>query len=244
MRPRLATSLLGLLLLCAAAPEERIERLSRQVREGKDPRLRAQAALLLAASGDKRGVEPLCAALDDSASLVRLSAAKGLGKLADKAARPCLEKHRDDPDSDAREEIEIASVLVGATPRKPKLYVAFHEVKPASGGADAALLKFAEAELRQKLVRMGAMFAPAGESRQGAAAVLRDKQIKGYMLSVNLEVAGDVVALRLMCAAYPENKMLGQVSIKGRQASREEIVRGIAPALLDDAAQEFGWSQR
>ncbi len=242
MRARPAILLLGSLVLCGAGSDVRFERLTRQLREAKDPRLRAQAALLLAAAPEPRIAEPLCAALDDTESLVRLAAAKGLVKLAEPTTRECLEKHRADSDAAVHEELEVGVVLLGGTPEHAKLYISLPEIKAASPEVGGDLLKVAEGEVREKLARMGAMFAPPMEPKAAAAKVLKDRKLKGFLVSVNLEGQGDTVTMRLLCATYPENKMLGQVSIKGKEASKEEIVRGIAPALLDDAAQEFGWS--
>lgn len=78
---RLLPSVLLLLLLapCAALAQgdTRIAFLGRQLQQGKDPRTRSQAALVLGATEDPEAVALLCGALKDASELVRSAAAKG-----------------------------------------------------------------------------------------------------------------------------------------------------------------------
>src|SRR5215218_4816529 len=78
--------LLALLVLALLAPsaalaqvDGRIAYLSRQLERGKDPRVRAQSALVLGATEDPDALAPLCKALADPSELVRAAAARSLG---------------------------------------------------------------------------------------------------------------------------------------------------------------------
>ena len=61
--------------------------------QNDDDRVRTNAALQLGATGDAAAVQPLCSALDDLSTIVRIAAAVGLQRLVKAEGVGCLKAH-------------------------------------------------------------------------------------------------------------------------------------------------------
>jgi len=243
--------LLALLVLALMAPsvalaeaDGRIAYLSRQLERGKDPRVRVQSALVLGATEDPGALAPLCKALGDASELVRAAAARSLGTLGEVSALDCLQSRPKDADAEAQHAREEAvHALKAARDRPPRFYLAFSGLKDKTGQLDAALTQLAEARLRRKLASLGALLAPADESRAGAKSVLKKRRLKGYRLSAEVHPGpGGGLRLALVCMTYPEQSLLGQVEVKASGARPAELLKALAPRAVDEAAQTFEWS--
>ncbi|MBF5044722.1 HEAT repeat domain-containing protein [Aggregicoccus sp. 17bor-14] len=243
--------LLALLVLALLAPtaalaqgDGRIAYLSRQLERAKDPRVRAQSALVLGATEDPEALQPLCRALADPSELVRAAAARSLGTLGEPGGLDCLHARPSDPDAEAeRARKEALGALQAARDRPPRFYLAFAGVADKSGQLDAALTQLAEARLRRKLASLGALLAPADESKANAKSVLKKRRLKGYRLSAEvLPGPGGGLKLALLCMTYPEQSLLGQVEVKASGAKPADLLKALAPRAVDEAAQTFEWS--
>jgi hypothetical protein len=244
MRHRLLLLCCALLAAVPARADERLAFLTRQLERAKDPRLRAQSALMLGASDDGAAVTPLCAALSDGQGLVRSAAAKALGELAEPAAIDCLKKAQRDPEASVQEAVKQAvETLVTVKNRKPTLYIALGEVTDKSRALDGDLLRYVEERLKAKLRRMGGVVAPASESKQTARQVIRARKLKGFYLRPELQMTSSgALRLSLVCFTYPEQALLGEVDVKGKGGRPNEIIRALAPKVLEEAADTFEWS--
>jgi hypothetical protein len=117
-----------------------IARMSENLRNGTDFRVRTQAALALGASKTGRAVQPLCAALGDSNTTVRAAAAAALGKLQ-LGGGECLEARvKIEPSATVKAAIQKAIDLVrggGEPVFRPdsKYYVSIGKTTDRSGRA-------------------------------------------------------------------------------------------------------------
>lgn len=244
MRPPLA--LLTTLSLLAAIParaDGRIDYLARQLTKGADPRVRAQAALVLGATEDPAALGPLCGALADDSGLVRAAAARALGKLEEPEGSKCLARLKADPDPDARSAALGALRSLDALARRPaRLYVALDEVRDGTGKLSGEQLKLVEARLKRRLVQQGALVAPTTEPRERVQKTLKARRLKGYQLKAELQPSGAGLSLVLVCLTYPENILLGQVQARAAGAPAAELVKALVPRVVADAADTFEWS--
>jgi len=236
--------LVALVVLPLAVPparaDERIDYLAEQLTETKDPRLRAQAALTLGASGSDEAIDPLCGALADKEAMVRAAAAKALGKLGGSA--DCLEAHRKDPDGTVRAAVDQALAARTKGKSTPRLYVSVGPFKDKKGDLDPEVLQEAEEAVRAKLVEMGVLLAPSDEKKADAEAVLKKHKMKGFGFSVVLEsLPDDGLRLAGLCSTYPQRRLLGEVSAKASGGEPSELLELLVPAVLEDAAKTFDW---
>lgn len=232
-----------LVLLLAAAPalgaDARFQFLGRQLEKASDPRARAQTALMLGQYGDPAAVPLLCKALSDKEDIVKSSAAKALDALGDFSAIPCLKSAA----SVSGAHSSIAAALTSLTAAKtnpPKLYVyvAPPENKAGLGEEQMALV---QQRLRARLTRLGAVFAPEGESKGAAAKVMKAKRLQGVMIMTTVEKYGGGLSLTLVGMSYPDKSIKGQVTAKASAGKPDDIIRALVPKAVEDAADEFEW---
>ena len=252
MRPPLALlSLLSSLALAThapvalAQPDARVAYLGRQLEKGKDPRVRAQSALVLGATEDPEARFPLCRALLDASELVRAAAAKALVRLEDPGALDCLTPRLSDPHPDARSAIaESVRALRAIKARPSTFYLLFTGVVDRTGSLTPEQIALAAQRLQRKLAAHGAWLAPANDSKAAAKSVQKQRHIKGYRLSAEVHPGeGGGLRLALVCMTYPEQSILGQVEVKASGAKPADLLRALAPRAIDEAAATFEWSR-
>ncbi|MHB8874945.1 MAG: HEAT repeat domain-containing protein [Myxococcaceae bacterium] len=246
MRPTLAVIALLLAPIAAAEGDARMAFLTKQLSGAKDPRARAQTALLLGASKNPAAVGPLCAALKDSDALVRNAVARALGDLKDPQGGPCLKAAKGDSDTHVQAAIEKAleALAAPAGPAAGALYVAIEPIVDKSGGG-ADTIKLADTLLRAQLTKMGASFAPPGEDKSAALSLIRSRKLKGWQLRLQVlphDKGG--IKVSLLCMTYPDQSLKGDYSVKASGAKPPELLKLMVPKVVDDAADDLEWSKR
>ncbi len=246
MRPALALTALFFASAAGAQADARMAFLTRQLSSARDPRARAQTALVLGASKSPAAVAPLCAALKDPEALVRSAVARALGDLKDSSAASCLKSAAGDSDGDVRAAIAKALEATAgpAGPVAGGLYVAIAPIVDKTNGQSAEVLRLTDELLRAKLAKLGAAFAPAGEDRAAAAALIRSRKLKGWLLRLQLLSAGNGLKVSLLCLTYPDQSLKGDYSVKASGAKPPELLKVMVPKVVDDAADDLEWSKR
>ncbi|MCP3142689.1 HEAT repeat domain-containing protein [Pyxidicoccus xibeiensis] len=245
---RLLPSALVLMLLapCAALAQgdSRIAFLGRQLQQGKDPRTRSQAALVLGATEDPEAVPLLCGGLKDASELVRVAAAKGLQKLLEPSALGCLQGHKGEADAAVQAAVgEAVGALKAYQSRTPSLYVSMDGLKDRTGKLPPELVKATEARLRSRLMRRGAMLAPAKESKAAAKGTLKKLGVPGYRLTPEIQATeGGGLKVAIVCLTYPELSLMGQVEVKAAGAQPGDLLKALVPKAVEEAAETFEWS--
>jgi HEAT repeats len=241
MRLPLALFLLLVFPLAARAePDARVAYLARQLKGGKDPRVRAQAALVLGQSGEPAALAPLCEGLQDGSEVVRSAAARALEQLGELEALSCLGMARADPSAEVKRAVARAlAELRSVRDRKPSFYIALAPVRvPASFEPD--LGRLTEQRLRRHLQALGTRWAPEGESKASAHTVLKQQGLRGILLQPQLvDGGGGAMRLRLLCMSYPEQSLLGEVEVKAAGGKPADLVKALAPRAVAEAAEIF-----
>ena len=247
MRPTLAVIVLLLAPIAAAQGDARMAFLTKQLSGSKDPRARAQTALVLGASKDPLAVQPLCAALKDPEPVVRNAVARALGGLKGPASSACLKQAKDDPDPDVRASV-LKALEASAAPAGPTiggLYVALEPIVDKTGALSPEVLKLTEDLLRAKLLTMGVAFAPAGEDKAAAVSLIRSRKLKGWLLRLQLlPQANNGLKVSLLCMTYPEQSLKGDYTVKASGAKAPDLLKLMVPKVVDDAADDLEWSKQ
>jgi hypothetical protein len=246
MRSRVAL-LATLAAYSAWAADARIDFLARQLSQASDPRARAQAALTLGATNDRDAIPPLCKGLDDSADLVRLSSAKALGQLANLASLDCLKKHAGDANTDVRDSVQRALAALDSQQTRSgpgAVYVYLAPVLDKEDRPNPLLVKLAEERVHAALIAMGVAIAPAGETKAAATAIIRGKHMKGFVLNPELHTyPPSGLRMSILVLTYPDKSILGEVSVKASGAGPPDLIRALAPKVIEEAADTFDWSR-
>lgn len=243
MRLRLPPFLFLIALLVAplasSANDARLAYLTRQLKTAKDARVRAQSALVIAKMEEPSTVPALCDGLEDESEVVRTAVARALEQMGEFDALPCLKKHARHSDAETRTAVMRAiSSLEEIKNRKPLLYISLRPLKVSGGALTSDVLALADKTLRKQLNRRGALLAPATESKSAAKGVLRAKKLKGYLLMPELEQVGaNGLRIRMLCLTYPEQSILGEVDVKAAGGKPADLIRALAPRVVDEAAQ-------
>jgi HEAT repeat protein len=245
---RSPSSLIALLLLfppgvVLAQVDSRTAALSKQLGVGQEPRLRAQAAQGLGSSDDPEAVKPLCNGLKDPSEQVRAAAAQALGKLKEVTGLECLKSRKGETDAAAKAAIQASTqALQDLRDQTPRLYVQFAGVKDKTGHLKPDVVKFAEARMRRKLTQVGALLAPAKESKAAAQGVLRKHGIHGFRVQAEIhDTASGGLKVRVVCIGYPDQALLGDVEVQASGAKPEELLKVLAPRIVEEAADTFEW---
>lgn len=149
--------LLAALFLLVAAPafaKPALDELISQLKEGKDFRVRVQAALQLGKTVDPAAFGPLVSALDDDNASVRAAAVAALESLGDMRAIGPLKEHRLDRSDAVRKQIkstlaELEAQALDAP--KPKVLVKLGIMKNGSGVKSKRIESDLAVASRQKL---------------------------------------------------------------------------------------------
>ncbi len=245
---RCLSSLIALLVLVLpeavlAQVDIRTASLSRQLGQGQEPRLRSQAAQALGASDDPEALKPLCDGLRDPSEQVREAAAQALGKLKELAGLECLKARKSESDAAAMVAIKASiQALQDLKSQTPRLYVHLSGVKDKTGHLRPEVVKFAESRMRRKLTQVGAWLAPMKESKAAAQGVLRKHGIPGYRLQAEIhDTESGGLLVRMVCIGYPDQALLGDVEVQASGADPEELLKVLAPLIIDEAADTFEW---
>lgn len=228
-----------------------------------DFRVRTNAALALGATNDEAAVQPLCGAVSDSNEVVRQAAAAALKRLGKASGVGCMKARLGvEPSSAVKlqlsraiESIEAASGGGGGGDGPPrnvpgaKFYVA---VAAGTNNAGRDLVRPAMGALRGKLEAAGSyQIAPRGESPDAARAVLSRRNLKGFYLTVSIDVSdtdrGLKVLVRVAVFGYPGRDLRGEVAPyaiapgvkRGDTATEDQLLRAVAERAADQFAQNF-----
>jgi hypothetical protein len=98
--------------------------------------------------------------------------------------------------------------------------------------------------LRAALTTLGVTLAPAGETKAQASAVIRAGRLKGFVVNPELSThPPSGLKLSLLVLTYPDRSILGEVSVKASGAGPSELIRALAPKVVEEAADTFDWSR-
>ncbi len=227
----------------SAQVDVRIAALSRQLGQGEDPQARSKAASTLGASDDPEALPPLCEALKDPSEAVRAASARALGVLQELAGLECLKGRKGETDAATKTAIQASlKTLQGLKDQTPKVYVSLLELKDKSGQVKAEVLRVTEARMRRKLTKLGAALAPARESKAAAQGVLRKLGVRGYRLQGEIhETESGGLRVTMVCIGYPDQALLGDVELQASGAKPEDLLKALAPRIIDEAADTFEW---
>jgi hypothetical protein len=226
-----------------------------------DFRVRTNAALALGATNDEAAVRPLCGAVSDANEVVRQAAAAALKRLGRASGVGCLKARLSvEPSaavklqlSRAIESIEAVAGGGGDGPPRnvpgAKFYVAV-AAGTNNGGRD--LLHPAMSALKGKLDAAGAyQLAPQHESPDAARSVMSRRNLKGFYLTVSIDVSdtdrGLKVMVRVAVFGYPGRDLRGEVAPyaiapgvkRGDTATEDQLLRAVAERAADQFAQNF-----
>lgn len=123
------------------------------------------------------------------------------------------------------------------------LYVVVDPVETKVPGLAEGLGHYAEVLAREKLVALGASFAPAGEDTKGALAVIKKNKLKGYRLKVTLLPGSSPKGMKadVLVLTYPENGIKGSWSAAAASGRPDAIIKTLVPLIVDDAATDLDW---
>jgi hypothetical protein len=251
-----------LMTLCLALPAHADGRTTFLIDRLKsdDFRVRTNAALALGATNDDAAVQPLCGALNDGSDVVRIAAAAALKRLGKPAAVPCL-RQRLSQEGSAGVKTQLQSsidALAGGgggggggsppTVGNAKFYVSIALGTNNSGHDSGRIINV----ITSKLDSLGGyQLAPRAESPDAARAVISRRNLKGYQLTVSVELSdtgGGVKAqVRIAVASYPGRDLRGEVAPsatapgmrRGDQGAEDSLLTAVAERAAEQFSQNF-----
>jgi hypothetical protein len=256
-----------LLLTAAARGDDRtnflIDRLHYPPSAGQsdDFRIRAQAALALGATNDDAAVTPLCQALTDPNDAVRTAVAAALGRLGRPQGAACLKTRLDyesSPSVKSQIQKAIAAISSGSSgPPKvvpnAKYYVALAPIANSTGRSQADIDRLVLTAVRAKLDSIGKyQLAPQNESADSARAVISQRNLKAYYLSISVPAFdysnGNLrVRVKIAVSSYPGKDLRGEVGpgmtqtgvSPGDRSSEDNLVGMVTAQAIDQFSQNF-----
>ncbi|MCS6900533.1 MAG: HEAT repeat domain-containing protein [Myxococcales bacterium] len=242
-----------------ASAGEKVEELSRQLRESDDFRVRTQAALALGVTKELGAVKPLCSALEDGHEAVRSAAAAALGKLARVEGLPCLKDHESkEPNSKVKAQITQSIKALetiskarekGEIPENARWYVSIGKINNKTSRSNSEIEEIIRGTLTNKLRSMdGYAVAPPGEKADAAKKILQAKKLKGFEFQITAEAPvydGDkvVIALKVMITSYPGKDIKAasspKISQSGVHKQDTAVEDQLLKLLLEDAIEKF-----
>jgi hypothetical protein len=242
-----------------AAASEKVEELSKQLRESDDFRVRTQAALALGVTKELDAVKPLCGALEDSHEAVRGAAAAALGKLAKVEGLPCLKDH-ESKESNGKVKAQITKSIKaldaiakaaekGEIPANARWYVSIGKINNKTSRPNGELEEVIRGAMTSKLRSLdGYAVAPAGEKADAAKKILQAKKLKGFEFQITAEAPvydGEkvVIALKVMITTYPgkdikaaSSPKISQGGVRKQDTATEDQLLKL---LLEDSIEKF-----
>lgn len=224
-------------LTALAAEDARVLYLTKQLSGSKDPRVRAQAVLLLGQTGSDLAVPPVCQVIRDSEAVVRSAAAAALAEIRSERAIACLKAAVATGDPNVRAALERATSQGGG------LYLQVEAVQDKVGTLPAGVVQLAEQLMREKLTSMRASIAPTEEDKKTAANLIRTKKLKGFQLRMQLLPGATEKGLKIemLIMSYPDQALKGTWNVKASGGKPESLIRAMVPRVLDDAANDLEW---
>lgn len=223
----------------AAAQDARVNLLAKQLDGAKDPRLRAQTAVVLGGTGSPFAAVPLCKVLKDPEVIVRTAAANALGELKAAEAQACLKAAANDADSGVK--AAVARALAAGVVVPGSLYISMEPIADKVGGLPPDIVALTDKLMREKLKSLGAGFAPPGEEKKAAMSLVKNRSLKGYALRLQLLPNGAGLKIEMLVMTYPDNNLQGTFNVKAQGAKHETLLKAMVPRVVDDAAKELQW---
>jgi hypothetical protein len=241
-----------LFLAPGAWAQASLDRLIAALKSGGDFRVQTQAALALGASKNPGAVAPLCGALSDPNTTVRVAAAAALGKLALGGADCLKARLASEPSESVRATIQkaIDSVEGGAEPfidESTRFYIQLGKVTDKSGRSDSSVDKLFRDSFREAATATGGVaFAPLSETPDKAKQrIAKNKAIRAFYLAPSVpafDYTGGTLTVKvsIVVFSYPARVMLGSftrtASISGVEAgdtaSEDELLRYTGESAL------------
>lgn len=227
----LAAFVLALVISAGAAAAPSVAELAGRLSKSDDFRVRAQAALALGASGDSAAVDPLCKALADSSTTVRVASAVALGRLAAGGAE-CLSSRLDvEPSQKVKDSIHFAlAKLVPSLDDSTHYYIAIGTIADETGRAKGAIDGLMRGPMAKAVKALdGYALAPASETRTQAEKLLnKHPKVKGFYLAPHVlkpSYAGGALKVKMEIAlfTYPGKSLLGSYSVKLTQQGVSDV---------------------
>jgi len=242
----------------AAAPDARLDELTRAVVEDGNYKVRVQAALVLGKLADPRAVPALVKALADQNKTVRGIAAQALGTLADpSSAEPLRDLLRRESDPFVRSQAEKAIALVGAAAgggvkKGAKIYLTFG---PFTGGVKSAgpetakIIADALARELGKLQGVTLSLSPADQRNFAKTGLL------GFYVDGNITRLDDVMGtggsetncdVKVMVARWPSKSIISwtnagaSLQSGSRPRDKESARRDCLEASAGQLSEELG----
>jgi hypothetical protein len=212
-----------------AHADQRVSFYAEQLRASDDYRVRVQAALSLGASADESAVSPLCAALaGDGNAAVRVAAAAALGRLGKQSGEPCLHTAKARESSAAvKGQIDRSLAALGGSQgadsaelRPGTKYYVVIQVTNRTSRPAPEVESLVRGAMQAKLVAQSTFaVAPKGQSSAQAGQIVKDKKLKGFLLTVTVEApvyaSGNLTQiLRVGMLTHPGGALRGQVAPK------------------------------
>lgn len=225
----------------AQAADPRVALLMKQLGSSKDPRVRAQTIVLLGQTGSDEAVAPLCASLRDGESVIRAASANALGELRLPAARDCLKAALGEADPSVRSAMEKA--LNAVVVQQGGLYLHVEPTADTGVGLDGSLVNLADALLKQRLSELGAAFAPKGEEKKSAQALIKARALRGYQVRMQLAPGATEKQLKveMLIMTYPDQALQGSWNVKASGGKPEALIKAMVPKVVEDAAGDLNW---
>jgi hypothetical protein len=237
--PLVILLVLALAPLAANAQDARVTLLAKQLDTAKDPRLRAQTAVVLGGTGSPSAAVPLCKLFKDSEAIVRTAAANALGDLKVNEAQDCLKAAQNDKDAGVK--AAVTRALAAGVVVPGSLYVNIEQIADKVGGLPPDVMQLTDKLLREKLKGLGAGFAPQGEEKKAAMSLVKNRQLKGYQLRLQLLPNGSGLKIEMLVMTYPDQNLLGTFNVKAAGAGHDKLLKAMVPRVVDDAAKELQW---
>ncbi|MEO7331652.1 MAG: hypothetical protein ABI193_23965, partial [Minicystis sp.] len=180
-------------------------------------------------------VPPLCTALADGNTTVKVAAAAALGKLSKAASLACLQKaEKAEADTSVKTQLQksiaslqAASTPGGAPPPPPgpdtKVYVAIQVTNKTKRPA-SEIEGLVRASMQSKiLAKAGYAVAPRAETSAQGGQIVKSKKLKGFYLIATVEPPvydGGKLSqtVRVSMWSYPDKALQGEFSPKITQS--------------------------
>jgi len=240
---RFASSVLLAVLASSTvlAADARVTLLARQLTNTKDPRVRSQTVLLLGQTQSDEAVAPLCSSLQDPEAIVRSAAASALGELHTDAALDCLKGRLGEGDASVRAAIQRA--LNASVVSKGSLYLNVEPTADSAGSLDSKLVALAHDTLTKHLATLGAAFAPQGEEKKAALALIKSRSLRGYQVRMQVGPGATEKQLKveMLIMTYPDQSLQGSWNVKASGGKPEALIKAMVPKVVEDAAGDLNW---